>query len=139
MCLVCYFLGCIECMRCRLLLPMCAVSVHQSVGLPVCHARSFGAAVAKLLWSLVNVIAYCLHGPHRYRINKSVLCCGYVLLIRPILRSFHHVGMIIITTQKLLLSNSCSVFHDLFARLLQVTTQCFVAFICNMFSRYCWC
>jgi len=44
------FLGCIECMRCRLLLPMCMVSVHQSVR----HAGSFGAAFAKSLWPLVT-------------------------------------------------------------------------------------
>jgi len=52
-------LGCVECMRCRLLLPMCAVSVCQSV----CHAvqstrfhcaESFGAAFAKLPWPLVD-------------------------------------------------------------------------------------
>jgi len=47
------FFGCIECMRCRLLLPVCVVSVHQSV----CHVAqlgftvrgSFGAAFAKSL------------------------------------------------------------------------------------------
>jgi len=32
-----YFLGCIECTRCRLLLPMFAVSVWQSVRPSVCH------------------------------------------------------------------------------------------------------
>jgi len=36
------FLGCIKCMRCRILLPMCAVyvcpSVHLSVRQSVCHA-----------------------------------------------------------------------------------------------------
>jgi len=59
------FLGCIECMRCRLLLPMRAVSVCQSVRpavcLSVCHAAQldftvlglFGTAFAKLLWPLV--------------------------------------------------------------------------------------
>jgi len=62
-------LGRIECVRCRLLLPMCAVSVHQyvrpfdsqSVCLSVCLSRgtrlhcawSFGAAFAKSLWPLV--------------------------------------------------------------------------------------
>jgi len=33
------FLGCIECMRCRMLLPMCAVSVCQSVRQSVCLSR----------------------------------------------------------------------------------------------------
>jgi len=36
---VCLFLGCIECMRCRLLLPMSAVSVCQSVRPSVCLPR----------------------------------------------------------------------------------------------------
>jgi len=35
------FLGCIECMRCRLLLPMCTMSVCQSV----CHAAQLGFTV----------------------------------------------------------------------------------------------
>jgi len=33
------FLGCIECMRCRLLLPMCAASVCQPASPPVCLSR----------------------------------------------------------------------------------------------------
>jgi len=38
-------LGCVECMRCRLLLPMVAVSVCQSV----CHAAQLGFTVQKWL------------------------------------------------------------------------------------------
>jgi len=38
-------LGCIECMRCRLLLPTIAVSVRQSV----CHAAQLGFTVLKRL------------------------------------------------------------------------------------------
>jgi len=53
----CQLLGCVDCMKCRLLLPMCAVSVSLSF----CHATqlgfivqgSFGAAFAKSLWPLV--------------------------------------------------------------------------------------
>jgi len=62
-----FVLGCIECMRCRLLLPMFAVSIRQSVRPSVCqsacHAAQLGgacsmcgefaAAFAKLLWTLV--------------------------------------------------------------------------------------
>jgi len=44
-------LGCIECMRCRLLVPMCAVSVRQSV----CHAGSFDTAFANLFWPFVRL------------------------------------------------------------------------------------
>jgi len=53
------FLGCIECIRCRLFLPMVTVSVCPSVTrliLAAAHAvcvGSFGAAFAKLLWPLV--------------------------------------------------------------------------------------
>jgi len=48
-------LGCIECMRCRLLLPMFAVSVCLSVTRRVqCVWGSFGAAFAKLLWPLIK-------------------------------------------------------------------------------------
>jgi len=55
-------LGCIECMRCKLLLPMIAVSVRRSVSLSVTRlnsaahavcAGSFGAAFAKSLWPRV--------------------------------------------------------------------------------------
>jgi len=38
------FLGSLECMKRMLLLPMCAVSVCQSVCLSVCHAIDFGGA-----------------------------------------------------------------------------------------------
>jgi len=56
----CMLLGCIECMRCRLLLPMCAVSVRLSVTRLNFAARafcagSFDAAFAKLLWPLVGI------------------------------------------------------------------------------------
>jgi len=53
-------LGCIECMRCGLLLLMIAVSVCQSVchatlgGRAVC-AESFSAAFAKSLWPVVLI------------------------------------------------------------------------------------
>jgi len=60
-------LSCIECMRCRLLLPMLSVSVCQSVrpsvslsapnDLAQCYcAGSFGAAFAKSLWPLVHSV-----------------------------------------------------------------------------------
>jgi len=49
--LVVVLLGCDECMRCRLLLPMSAVSVCQSV----CHAGSFSAPFAKSLRPLVMI------------------------------------------------------------------------------------
>jgi len=55
-------LGCIECMRCRLLLRMIAISVRQSV----CHAAqlggacsvcgAFAAAFAKSLWLPVYLL-----------------------------------------------------------------------------------
>jgi len=55
-------------MRCRLLLPMCTVSVCLSVCPSVCHVAAFGgmcsvygsfsAAFAKLVWPLVTVVSY---------------------------------------------------------------------------------
>jgi len=52
-------LGCIECIRCRLLLPMCSMSVCQSVYLSVCLSRGstrlhcagvIRCSLYKLLW-----------------------------------------------------------------------------------------
>jgi len=67
-----HVLGCIEYMRCRLLLRMFAVSVCQSVRQSVCLSRglsrqrvqcvwgSFGAAFTKLLWPLVILTSVCV-------------------------------------------------------------------------------
>jgi len=54
------FSGCIECIRCRLLLPVIAVSFSLSLARLNSAARSvcvvsFGAAFAKSLWPLVSV------------------------------------------------------------------------------------
>jgi len=51
------FLGCIECMRCSLLLPMCVVFVRQSV----CHTAQVSFIVQK-------------------RLNRSRCCLGWTLL-----------------------------------------------------------
>jgi len=65
LCFIVWLLGCDECMRCRLLLPMIAVSVRRSVSLSVTRlnsavravcAGSFGAAFAKLLWLFVLIV-----------------------------------------------------------------------------------
>jgi len=57
-------LGCIKCMRCRILLPMIAVSVRQSV----CHAAQLGFTVQKWLnesrcclgWTLLGPMQHCV-------------------------------------------------------------------------------
>jgi len=53
-----FWLGCIECMRCRLLLPMIAVSVclsqmHRMTPTQLHCVESFSEAFAILLWPLV--------------------------------------------------------------------------------------
>jgi len=59
-----HFLGCIECIRCRLLLPIFEVSVSQSV----CHTAQLGFTVQKWLngsrcclgWTLLGVRKHCV-------------------------------------------------------------------------------
>jgi len=55
---ICYVLGCIECMRCGLV-----VSLRQSGSLAVTQLnclRCISAAFAKLLWTLVNLCVVCV-------------------------------------------------------------------------------
>jgi len=73
------FLGCIECMRCRLLLPICAVSVRQSVRPSVClsvpqslcHAAKFGGACS--VWGVIrcSLCQITLASCYLYRTKKN--------------------------------------------------------------------
>jgi len=56
-------LGGIECMRCRLLLPMCAVSVRQSV----CHAAQLVQCVLRFRCSLCQY--YCGRAGNQPNVN----------------------------------------------------------------------
>jgi len=72
-------LGCIECMRCWLLLPMFAVSVRQSVCLSVTQlncVRCIRATFAKLLWPLVSVSHTTVFGMKFCRVTLIVLFCS---------------------------------------------------------------
>jgi len=78
-------LGCIECMRCRLLLPMCAVSVAQSV----CYGSSTGSAslcgghsvqplpnyFGFLFWRLYRTLLISVNERFNCCCVQTVICC----------------------------------------------------------------
>jgi len=51
-----HFLGCVECMRCRLLLPLIAVSVRRTVSLSVTQLNSVARAVCAESFGLLLLV-----------------------------------------------------------------------------------